>query len=200
MYALHKKLKITQFNVQSAFLHVPLPEDVFIKKSKGVNRPTPYLKLKKSLYGLKQSPKNWYETLTGWLHSIRFMESSCDLCLYICNDSVAMIFFHIDDLILVVPGNNFEKEFKTCFSNSLCHKPNTILGMKFERDGNMIKLSLPNHIEHGEETLIDFWEIKNKTETERVNTRSNQELKREEKTEESIPLRTRAGMKKRTIQ
>ncbi|KNZ64374.1 hypothetical protein VP01_1037g10 [Puccinia sorghi] len=64
-----------------------------------------------------------------------------------------MVFFHVDDLILVGPGNNFKKEFESRFSNSSCHEPNTILGMKFEREGNKIKLSLPNHIEHGLEEL-----------------------------------------------
>ncbi|KNZ63039.1 hypothetical protein VP01_1193g2 [Puccinia sorghi] len=38
--------------------------------------------------------------------------------------------------------------FSFTFSNSSCHEPNTILGMKFERENNKIKLSLPNHIKH----------------------------------------------------
>ncbi|KNZ60951.1 hypothetical protein VP01_1477g3 [Puccinia sorghi] len=42
---------------------------------------------------------------------------------------------------------------KERFSNSSRHEPNTILGMKFERENNKIKLSLPNHIEHGLEEL-----------------------------------------------
>ncbi|KNZ51735.1 hypothetical protein VP01_3835g2 [Puccinia sorghi] len=77
---------------------------------KGVNRPTPYLKLKKSLDGLKQSPKNWYETLKKWLNSIGFFESSCDHCLY------------------------------QCFSTFKC-------------ENDSIKISLPNHIQHGLEEL-----------------------------------------------
>lgn len=113
LYPIHEKLEVTQFNVQGAFLHAPLSENVYIKTPKGVNQPTPYLKLKKSLYGLKQSPKNWYETLTAWLHSIGFSESNCDPCLYICDDKVSMVFFHVDDLILVGPGNNFKKEFES---------------------------------------------------------------------------------------
>ncbi|KNZ48740.1 uncharacterized protein VP01_5449g1 [Puccinia sorghi] len=107
-----------------AFLQTPLTEDVFIQTPKGVNRPTAYLKLKKSLYGLKQAPKNCYETLTKWLNSIGFTESNCDPCLYICNNNTSMLSFHVNDLVLVGPGNNFEKS---------CHKPNTILGMKFEK-------------------------------------------------------------------
>ncbi|KNZ44116.1 hypothetical protein VP01_94g3 [Puccinia sorghi] len=64
-----------------------------------------------------------------------------------------MIFFHVDDLVLVGPGNNFKQEFENRFRNSSCHEPNTILGMKFEKEKDKIKLSLPNHIEHGLEEL-----------------------------------------------
>ncbi|KNZ51524.1 hypothetical protein VP01_3918g1 [Puccinia sorghi] len=39
------------------------------------------------------------------------------------------------------------------FSNSSCHEPNMILGMKFEIIGNKILLSQPKHIEHGLEEL-----------------------------------------------
>jgi hypothetical protein len=61
LHLLHQNLQVTQFDVQGAFVHAPLTEEVFIKTPKGVNRDAPYLKLKKSLYGLKQAPKNWYE-------------------------------------------------------------------------------------------------------------------------------------------
>ncbi|KNZ54453.1 hypothetical protein VP01_2942g1 [Puccinia sorghi] len=99
------------------------------------------------------SPKNWYETLTAWLNSLGFYESNCDPCLYICDDRVSVVFFHVDDLVLVGPGNDFEKEFESRFNNSSCHEPNTILGMKFEKSSNKIHLSLPNHIQHGLEEL-----------------------------------------------
>ncbi|KNZ44821.1 hypothetical protein VP01_878g2 [Puccinia sorghi] len=64
-----------------------------------------------------------------------------------------MLFFHVDDLILVGPGNDFEKAFDKRFSNSSCHEPNTILGMKFEKENHKIMLSLPKHIQHGLEEL-----------------------------------------------
>ncbi|KNZ53950.1 reverse transcriptase-like protein [Puccinia sorghi] len=71
------------FDFQGVFLHAPLSEEIFIKNPKGVNRQAPYLKLKKYLYGLNQSPKNWYKTLTVWLNLIGFSESNCDPFLYI---------------------------------------------------------------------------------------------------------------------
>jgi hypothetical protein len=153
LYSLHQNLQITQFDVQGAFLHAPLSEEVYIKTPKGVNRDSPYLKLCKALYGLKQAPKNWYETLISWLESIGFQESNCNPCLYLCNNKISQILFHVDDLVLVGPGNDFKNKLETRFSNSASHKPNTILGMKFERIGHKILLSQPKHIEHGLEEL-----------------------------------------------
>ncbi|KNZ56715.1 putative retroelement pol polyprotein [Puccinia sorghi] len=112
LYSLHKNLKVTQFDVQGAFLHAHLSEDVSIKTSKAPDK-------------------------MAQLNLI----------------SRARFFFHVDDLILVVPGNNFEKEFEKRFSNSSCHSPNTILGMKFKQEEDKIKLSLPNHIQNGLEEL-----------------------------------------------
>ena len=102
---------------------------------------------------MKQAPKNWYETLVSWLESIGFVESNCDPCLYLCNDRVSQIFFHVDDLILVGPGNDFKNKFEKRFSNSASHKPNTILGMKFKRIRHKILLSQPKNVEHGLEEL-----------------------------------------------
>ncbi|KNZ53066.1 hypothetical protein VP01_3355g1 [Puccinia sorghi] len=110
------------------------PKDVFTKTPKRVNRPTPYPKLNKFLYGLKQYPKNWYETLTGWLQSIGFLESS-----------------------LILPATT-KCKWSSCmwmisYCNSSFHKPKTILGMKYERENEKIKLSLPKNIEHSLEEL-----------------------------------------------
>ena len=40
------------------------------------------LKLKKSLYGLKQASENWFETLKAGLNSISFEQSQVDPCVF----------------------------------------------------------------------------------------------------------------------
>ena len=153
LYALDKKKQIRQFDVQGAFLHAPLDEDVYIVNPKGCPRESPYLKLKKSLYGLKQAPRNWYRTLTAWFEEQGFFESDTDPCLYKTKDGESILFFHVDDMIIVGFGDDFESKFKDRFPNSSSHEPNTILGLKFERGENRIFLSQPNHIQHGLEEL-----------------------------------------------
>ncbi|KNZ52525.1 uncharacterized protein VP01_3544g1, partial [Puccinia sorghi] len=91
--------------------------------------------LKKALYGLKQAPKN--------------CESQCDPFLYVCENGQFFIFFHIEDLVLVGFGNDFKKKIAEKFSNSACHPPNNLLGMKIEKEGNKIFLLKPQNIAHG---------------------------------------------------
>ncbi|KNZ55778.1 uncharacterized protein VP01_2584g1, partial [Puccinia sorghi] len=92
-------------------------------------------------------------TLTGWLESIGFSESLSDPCLYVCNNGISFIFLHLNDLVLVGLGNNFKGKFADCYSNSACHLPNTLLGMKYEHEGNRIIFTQPKHIAHGLEEL-----------------------------------------------
>lgn len=149
LYALKAKQKIQQFDVKSAFLHSPIDKEVIIHTPKGSKRSSRFLRLRKSLYGLKQAPKNWYKTLTTWFKDVGFKESSCNLCLYLSDDRKSQIFFHVNDLILVGDGNNFEKEFLTCFAGSNAKDPDTILSMKIEVKDQEILLSQPNHIARG---------------------------------------------------
>ena len=61
--------EVLMLDVQTAFLNVDVEEEVYIKMAPGYETydksGAPFvLKLKKSLYGLRQSPKNWFDTWT----------------------------------------------------------------------------------------------------------------------------------------
>mmetsp|Transcript_139 Transcript_139/g.208 ORF Transcript_139/g.208 Transcript_139/m.208 type:complete len:116 (+) Transcript_139:1010-1357(+) len=71
------------------------------------------LKLHRSLYGLKQSPRNWNTTLNQWLISIQFERSLSDPCLYIKKSNTGKIFIvivYVDDLIL---GTNCLDDYRS---------------------------------------------------------------------------------------
>ena len=55
-----------QRDVKTAFLHVAIKEEVYVKKPLGFeveDRDTHVCKLNKYLYGLKQAPRAWYERI-----------------------------------------------------------------------------------------------------------------------------------------
>ena len=80
-FAAHKKFKVFQIDVRSAFLNGELEEEVHFEQPPGfVDRiyPNHVYILDKALYGLKQAPKAWYETLTQFLLEIRFTSGTID--------------------------------------------------------------------------------------------------------------------------
>ncbi|PLW25210.1 hypothetical protein PCASD_24627 [Puccinia coronata f. sp. avenae] len=153
MLAIDKKLLIWQFDVKSAFLYAPLKEEIFIKTPEGSTRSGPYLRLKKSLYVLKQALANWYDTLTGWFEDINFHQSTSGPCLFIHNDHTSIIFFHIDDLVVVGNVEAFEALFLNRFPNSTAHDPDTLLGMDVNIENNLIALSQEKLIDKGLDML-----------------------------------------------
>ncbi|KNZ53185.1 hypothetical protein VP01_3314g3 [Puccinia sorghi] len=92
------------------FLFDPLQEEIYIKTPEGLKRTAPYLKLVKSLYGLQQALKNWYQRLNSWRKN-------------------SFIFFHVDNLIIVGKTDKFERLFLARFPNYSAHFPDTLLGM-----------------------------------------------------------------------
>jgi len=61
------KFKLFQMDVKSAFLNGYVHEEVYVEKPKGFVDPNfrdHVYKLKKTLFGLKQVPRAWYERLT----------------------------------------------------------------------------------------------------------------------------------------
>jgi hypothetical protein len=59
-------------------------------------------RLIKSLYGLKQSAHNWFDTLGTFLISKGFRRSKTDPCLYVFRDhqGVVFIFVYMEDMLI----------------------------------------------------------------------------------------------------
>ena len=60
-------------DVKSAFIHGDIDEEIYMKHPKGyITDPSLVCKLKKSLYGLKQTPREWYSKMDAFLLSQNF--------------------------------------------------------------------------------------------------------------------------------
>nr|GFB10607.1 retrovirus-related Pol polyprotein from transposon TNT 1-94 [Tanacetum cinerariifolium] len=82
--ATKKGMIIHQLDVNIAFLHGGLDEEVYMKIPKGFAKEgeTRVYRLRKSLYGLKQASRNWYKKLTSFLLSLNFEQSKADYSLF----------------------------------------------------------------------------------------------------------------------
>lgn len=61
-------MKLLQFDVKTAFLHGDLSEELYMELPEGYPKPdNKVCKMVKSLYGLKQSPRQWNKKFNDFL-------------------------------------------------------------------------------------------------------------------------------------
>ncbi|MBW0461308.1 hypothetical protein O181_001023 [Austropuccinia psidii MF-1] len=138
-YCANHDFDLHQMDVKTAFLHGDLDENLFIRLPEGYDNPhskSICLKLNKSLYGLKQGPRNWYLKIRKFFVEAGFCPSAADPCFFICNNpDPCFVFMHFDDL--VIGGTNlnfFWSQISSVFDmkdlGDLCYVP----GMKVTRN------------------------------------------------------------------
>nr|GFA09694.1 retrovirus-related Pol polyprotein from transposon TNT 1-94 [Tanacetum cinerariifolium] len=107
--------EIRQLDVDNAFLHGDLEEEVYMKIPQGFSKEneTRVCKLKKSIYGLKQASRNWYHKFTKSLMNLGYKQSRADHSLFIYKDADVYVaaLIYVDDVILV--GNNMKQIART---------------------------------------------------------------------------------------
>ncbi|GJS30795.1 retrovirus-related pol polyprotein from transposon TNT 1-94 [Tanacetum coccineum] len=99
-YATHKNMVIYQMDVKTEFLNGILKEEVYISQPEGfVNQENPnhVFRLKKALYGLKQAPRAWYDLLSKFLFSQKFVKGVVDLTLFTRKEGNDLILSKLDE-------------------------------------------------------------------------------------------------------
>lgn len=85
-YCCQNKLTIIQLDVETAFLNGQVKSEVFVRQPVGYADNTGRVcKLRKALYGLRESPRAWYEYFDNYMRKLGFARSENDYCLYIKN-------------------------------------------------------------------------------------------------------------------
>lgn len=115
--AASKRWDIHHMDVRTAFLHGVLKENVFMKQPPGFEVPGhehKVCKLLRSLYGLKQSPRAWYEKIDSALRQIRLLRSSFDHNLYYLHqdNNILIVMLYVDDLLITGSSSKMVKWIK----------------------------------------------------------------------------------------
>eukprot|EP00253_Pinus_taeda_P018596 PITA_18596 len=98
-------LELQQLDVKTAFLHGDLDEEIYMEQPEGFvqHRNAKFVcRLKKSLYGLKQSPRQWYKKFDSFMLSQKYVRSEYDHFVYfkqLNNGIFIILVLYVDDML-----------------------------------------------------------------------------------------------------
>jgi len=136
-------MDIDQMDVVTAFLNGELLENeaVYMKVPDGIGlRVGTIVRLRRTLYGLKQSPRKWNDKLNKHLLKMGFSRSANDPALYWKADDkgITFILVYVDDILIFSPKGSNSTPIKQALSKEFEMKDmgelKSFLGMEVHRD------------------------------------------------------------------
>ncbi|GFW09747.1 retrovirus-related Pol polyprotein from transposon TNT 1-94 [Trichonephila clavipes] len=112
------KLNVNFFDVKTAYLYGDLEETVYVLPPPGYEKligDDKVCKLKKSIYGLPQSGRNWYMKIKGELENFGLKQLASDNCVFIksVNQSVLILCMYVDDLAIFCNNDKMYEDIVT---------------------------------------------------------------------------------------
>lgn len=104
-------MNLEQLDVKTAFLHGELEEKIFMQQPEGFVENSDAGKvclLKNSLYGLTQSPRQWYKRFDDFMIKSSFNRSSYDSCVYykvLPGNNFIYLLLYVDDMLIACKNN-----------------------------------------------------------------------------------------------
>jgi hypothetical protein len=147
-------LNVYQIDFVTAYLNGTLKHDIFMKVPEGLNINDGFiLKLRKSLYGLKQSGLMWYETLHNYLILRGFRSLVSDPCVYIWSPKkeVFIIFaVYVDDCLILASHpeiyDSFKKDISSAFKVKDMGFVSKFLGVNVTRNSRGFFLDMEDYL------------------------------------------------------
>lgn len=149
--AAYHNLEIHQMDVKTAFLNGDLDQDIYMKQPEGfvvAGKENLVCKLRKSLYGLKQASRAWYEKIHRTLLDMGFQVLSADTCVYQLRKGnlYVLLALYVDDLLLMsnsLPGlNALKHDLSQRYSMKDLGEAHYVLGIQIDRDRAARTLSI----------------------------------------------------------
>ena len=145
-------LELAQLDVKTAFLHGELNEEIYMTQPEGfkiAGKEKWVCKLHKSLYGLKQSPRQWYKRFDRFMFGQNYTRSLYDPCVYfrkLHDGNFIYLLLYVDDMLIASKSKMEIEKLKSQLSCDFEMKDlgeaKKILGMEIERDRSKGKICL----------------------------------------------------------
>ena len=157
-FAAQSGCQIKQLDVKTAYLYAPIDTDVYIQQPKGFevrdgNGKLKVCKLLKSIYGLKQSGRNWHLALKSHLETLGLTSSNNDPALFfsVNNHRKCLVAAWVDDIVYTSNDpdfvSTFERHITKRFTVSECSDLRWFLGMQINVTKNHIHVNQKQCIE-----------------------------------------------------
>ncbi len=148
--------ELRQLDVPQAFTQAELEEDVYMELPEGFEQPGMVCHLKKSLYGLKQSPRNWYLLVSTFLiDTLAFQATVSDPCLFWKKSrtgQLMLLFLFVDDMQVAFDksddrewSEDHEKLWRR-FNITNLGESKFMLGMRIQRDRSAQTITLDQEL------------------------------------------------------
>ena len=144
------ELVVHQLDVKTAYLNAPIDCGVYTIQPEGYKETKDGMnlvwKLNKSLYGLKQSGRNWNCVLSKFFQQNGFKQSEVDACLYFKHGESVIIFIVIwvDDIVIAASSEKLLNDTKYLLKNKFKMKDlgpiSWILGIGFKQTDDGIEM------------------------------------------------------------
>jgi len=144
---------IHQMDVKAAFLNAPIDCEIYVEQPQGFEQRNDkkhlVLRLKKSLYGLKQSSRNWNNLFDSYLIEEEFIRSINDPCLYYKPNHEMYMLVWVDDVLIASNSNminDMKKILQSKFRMTDLGQVSYFLGMQFDTKEESITISQSKYI------------------------------------------------------
>jgi hypothetical protein len=144
-------LELHQMDVKTAFLNGNLEEEIYMEQPVGFvaeGQEHKVCKLLRSIYGLKQSSRQWYIRFHQAIISFDFEMIDEDHCVYVkrSKEKFVILSLYVDDILLASNNKEYVQIIKEWLSSNFDMKDMGeaayILGVKIERDRSKKMLAL----------------------------------------------------------
>lgn len=154
--AANRGLVVRHLDVKTAYLNGTLEEEIFMRQPPGFAVPGQeelVCRLKRSIYGLRQSARCWNRRLNDVLIKLGFKASAADQCLYVKKDGevTVLLLVYVDDMLLASSNEaemervyqGLAQEFEITSLGEIRH----FLGLEVRREDGAYFVRLKQYIE-----------------------------------------------------
>ena len=146
-----KDFEMHQMDFNSAFLNAEIKEEVYVEPIGTFDKRIPQdhvYKLQKTLYGLKQSPREWWLLLEDSLKELGWTPTLTDNCVFFrkSDAEVEYLAVYVDDIIIISPTPkstaSAKSQLASLFKSKDLGELSYVLGVRINRDRKLKRVLL----------------------------------------------------------